>query len=384
MFVYYFFATLVLVQGFLSLRGGVRYLGYVRGALREELPVFTPRVTVIVPCRGVEQGLRDNLLSVLAQDYPDYEVIFVVDERGDAAICVIEELMRAEKRVAVRLVVAGRARECGQKVHNLRRAVPAARMASQVFVFVDWTPGRIARGCEIWWRRSAMFASARRRLQMVRAERRNLASMLRAVWNASIASALGPDMRRNFCWGGSTAIRRDVFEQLNVLEQWRGTVSDDFALTRALQHEKLPIRFVPQCLVASHETVSWSQLFEFTTRQIKITRVYAPHLWHIVLWTNLIFAGVFWGGLMLVLVGFAANKTFMWTVASCVAIIFSLGAAKAFYRLRAVNLLFRGRGQTSPSNSLAYLFLWPLTALIYLFNALVALFSRRKMARHHL
>lgn len=374
---YYFFAALVMVQGFLSLRGGVRYLAYVKRALREELPVFTPAVTVIVPCRGVEQGLRDNLLSVLAQDYPDYEVIFVVDERGDAAVCVIEELMRVEKRAAVRLVVAGPARECGQKVHNLRRAVPEARMASQVFVFVDSD----ARPHRTWIRDLVaplgdVRIGATTGYRWFVPKRRNLASMLRAVWNASIASALGPDVRRNFCWGGSTAIRRDTLEQLNVLEQWRGTVSDDFALTRALRHQKLSIRFVPQCLVASHETLNWPKLFEFTNRQIKITRVYAPHLWHIVLWTNLVFVGVFYGGLMLTIARAAANQPFIWTLA-CVAIIFFLGAAKALYRLRAISLILRGHERTSPSNLIAYLFLWPLTALIYLYNALVALFSRR-------
>ncbi|MEJ7711746.1 MAG: hypothetical protein WKF84_18240 [Pyrinomonadaceae bacterium] len=85
-----------------------------------------------------------------------------------------------------------------------------------------------------------------------------------------------------------------------MLEHWRGAVSDDFAMTRALQHEELPIVFVPQCLVASHEDVSWSELLEFTTRQIKITRVYAPHLWQIVLWTNLIFVAVFFGGVIII------------------------------------------------------------------------------------
>jgi len=37
-------------------------------------------------------------------------------------------------------------------------------------------------------------------------------SHLRAVWNAAIASALGADEQKNFCWGGSTAIRRSTFE----------------------------------------------------------------------------------------------------------------------------------------------------------------------------
>ena len=108
--------------------------------------------------------------------------------------------------------------------------------------------------------------------------RGGFASQLRSVWNASIASALGEREDKNFCWGGSTAIRRSTFEKLQVTERWRGTVSDDFTVTRMLQEAKLPIHFVPACLVPSVGECSARELLEFTNRQLKITRVYAPHL----------------------------------------------------------------------------------------------------------
>ncbi len=59
------------------------------------------------------------------------------------------------------------------------------------------------------------------------------------------------DTTKNFCWGGSTAIRRSTFERLQVAEHWRGTVSDDFTITRVLKEAKLPIHFTPNCLVPS-------------------------------------------------------------------------------------------------------------------------------------
>jgi cellulose synthase/poly-beta-1,6-N-acetylglucosamine synthase-like glycosyltransferase len=109
------------------------------------------------------------------------------------------------------------------------------------------------------------------------AESGGFASQLRSVWNASIASALGEREDKNFCWGGSTAIRKSTFEKLRIQERWRGTVSDDFLMTRVLQEAKLPIHFVPACLVASLDDCSFKELLEFTNRQLKITRVYAPH-----------------------------------------------------------------------------------------------------------
>ena len=89
---------------------------------------------------------------------------------------------------------------------------------------------------------------------------------------------------------------------MRVAERWRGTVSDDFTLTRALQEAKLPIHFVPACLVPALDSCTMSELFEFTNRQLKITRVYAPHLWKPVLIGSLLFCLVFFGGVVLVIV----------------------------------------------------------------------------------
>ena len=129
-----------------------------------------------------------------------------------------------------------------------------------------------------------------------------LASHLRSVWNGSIASALGERGDKNFCWGGSTAIRRSTFDELGIRERWRGSVSDDFTMTRALQEARLPIHFVPACLVPSLDQCTVGELLEFTNRQLKITRVYAPHLWKPVLIGSVLFCAVFFGGLALVIV----------------------------------------------------------------------------------
>jgi cellulose synthase/poly-beta-1,6-N-acetylglucosamine synthase-like glycosyltransferase len=205
-----------------------------------------------------------------------------------------------------------------------------------------------------------------------------LASHLRAVWNASIASALGADLRANFCWGGSTAIRRETFAQLDMTERWRGTLSDDFALTRALQNARLPIHFVPRCLTASHEDCSsWRELFEFTTRQLKITRVYAPRLWRIVLVSNLLFVAVFYGGLALALARLGLGLPASLPLA-LVAVIYLLGSVKALLRLRAVALAFEATHEILRAGTLAaHLFLWPLASALFLYNALAAARSRR-------
>ncbi|MDQ3804553.1 MAG: glycosyltransferase family 2 protein, partial [Acidobacteriota bacterium] len=249
--------------------------------------------------------------------------------------------------------------------------------ASEVFVFVD-TDARPGAG---WLRalvspladESVGAASGYRWFLPLRG---GLASHLRAVWNASIASALGADGRRNFCWGGSTAIRRETFERLNVSGRWRGALSDDFALTRALHEAGRGIRFVPACLTPSLEDCRLGGLLEFTTRQLKITRVYAPGLWGIVLFSNLLFVVVFFGGVALTAARAALGLNFAWTLAAVCA-VFLLGVWKAFFRLRAVALVLEDYHPELRAGLWAHLTLWPLTAALFLYNALAAGLSRR-------
>src|SRR5205085_2458595 len=196
------------------------------------------------------------------------------------------------------------------------------------------------------------------------------------VCSSDLASALGADVRRNFCWGGSTAIRRATFEKLNMRERWRGALSDDYALTRALREERLPIRFAPACLTASLEDCSFGALLEFTTRQLKITRVYAPHLWRIVLASNALFVTVFFGGLALAASRAAAGLPCAWPLA-LVSVVFLLGVWKSFFRLRAVALVLEDFHAQLRAGVWAHLLLWPLTAALFFYNALAAALSRR-------
>lgn len=380
MLIFYVLAALVVLQSLLSLRGGVRYLNFFRRELEAPRALYMPCASVFVPCRGLDQGLRLNLLALFRQHYPAYELVFVSDSAEDPALEIARQLtgeLEGETVARVRFVVAGPATESGQKVHNLRAAVAEADSASEVFVFVDTD----ARPRADWLRAlvapladEATGAATGYRWFLPAAG--GLASHLRSVWNASIASALGANVRGNFCWGGSTAVRRETFERLDMGGRWRGTVSDDYALTNALQAAGLPIRFVPACLTASVEDCTFLELFEFTTRQLKITRVYSPKLWAFVLVSNLLFVAVFFGGLALAGARAAAGLSFAWPLV-IVSVVFLLGLWKAFFRLRAVALVLEEHHGRLRRGVWAHLTLWPLTAALFLYNATAAALSRR-------
>ena|SRR5918911_766737 len=377
MYVFYFFAALLIVQAIISLRGGALYLSYIRRETAREHQSITPYASIIAPCRGLDQGLRENLAALFRQNYPAYEIIFVADSPLDPALAVVEELRRENEKRPSRIVLAGEATESGQKVHNLRAAVSEADPKSGVFVFVDSDARPRAN-----WLRSLVAPLADESIGAATGYRwfipvrGGFASTLRAVWNASIASALGERTDRNFCWGGSTAIRRATFERAEVLNEWREAASDDFAMMRALRRAGLLIHFVPNCLTVSHEDCGWRELLEFTTRQLKITRVYAPHFWKIVLFSNLLFVLIFFGGIVLAITRAALGLSFVLPLAFVLA-IYALGTAKAFLRWRAINLPLAEYREELRRGALSHLFLWPLASALYLYNALAALLSRK-------
>jgi cellulose synthase/poly-beta-1,6-N-acetylglucosamine synthase-like glycosyltransferase len=368
--VYYFFAVIAVWIGFKSVLGGVRFAAYVRRETSRVAPEFFPFVSVIAPTRGYEEGFVDNVRPLLEQNYPNYEVLFVFDSREDSSLPLVQNS-------GGKIVVSGPATNSGQKVHNLIVAVGEVDPRCEVLVFVD-TDARPGRD---WLRQlvaplSDETLGASTGYRWFVSERGGVASRLRAVWNASIASALGAATTKNFCWGGSTAIRRSTFERLRIADHWRGTVSDDFTITRVLQQANLPIHFTPHCLVPSVGDCGWRELFEFTTRQVKITRVYAPHLWLPLLLGSALFAIAFFGGIVLLALKIFFGQSF-WLLLSFLVVIFTLGAVKSFIRWRAIGIPLAGYRSALRRDLAAHIFLWPFASLVYLFNAIAAAFSRR-------
>ncbi len=375
-YIFYFFAAILVFLGWQSLRGGFLYFDFFKRELAAPKSIYTPVCSIIAPCRGLDEGLRGNLAALFRQNYPRYEIVFVVDDVRDEAVSVIQNLIVENKNAtAAKLVVAGKSENESQKVHNLRQAVLEVSDESKAFVFVDsdarpgenWLRSLVAPlkdetiGCATGYR---WFIS----------KKANFASELRSVWNASVASALGANTQKNFCWGGSTAIRRDVFERLNVREKWRGTLSDDFAVTRMMKEADLPIYFVPQALTATVENCNFRELLEFTTRQMKITRVYATHLWKASLIGSLVFTIVFWTGIALL---FFVSGVDFWLTLAFVSLIFALGAGKAFLRLKAVKLVLKDYKKELNRQVFSHLILWTLTPPLYFYNSICALFSRK-------
>jgi ceramide glucosyltransferase len=391
-FVFYFFAAALVFLSYKSFRGGIDYLNFYKKELAKSSPDFSPFVSIIAPCRGLDEDLEENLSALFRQNFPRYEVIFVVDSETDAAVQVIEKIIHRRDTEArrellensaplclcgVKLIVAGKTENESQKVHNLREAVLQVADESEVFVFVDSD----ARPDANWLKHLIAplqdeKIGAATGYRWFISKKISFASEMRSVWNASIASALGANVKSNFCWGGSMAILRGTFEKIEMREKWRGTLSDDFAVTRAMKESGLQIYFVPQALAVSVENCSLRELFEFTTRQMKITRIYAPKLWKM----SFIGAGIFnlvwaWGIFNLV---FYPARSFAFGVSLAALFLISvLSIGKSWRRLNAVRSVLKNYENDLKKQFWTQNTLWIFSPALFFYNCSCALLSRK-------
>jgi ceramide glucosyltransferase len=275
---FYFLAIVQILVGLYLLLQGLQWLNYARRRAMTDPGFYAPRTAVICPCKGVEPGLERNLTALTEFDHQNYEVFFVVASESDPA-CTTVKRVASTSRVKAHFVVADKPEACGEKVNNLRVAVEQLPPDFEFLAFVD-SDGRPGKS---WLKRLvAPLHDARlgatTTMRWLIPNRNNLPTALLAAWNAPIVTML-TENGNNFCWGGGTAIRRSVFDQAGVLEEWRNSISDDYSMTRALRRTGRSIFFVPECLTLSYVETGFSGLLEFTNRQILITRIYAKDTW---------------------------------------------------------------------------------------------------------
>jgi ceramide glucosyltransferase len=285
-FWYWFFVAPALLLAFLSLRGERKRADYAAERLGAPPVDSLPPATVIVPVKGEDDGLRDNLAALASLDYPDYDLMVVADSANDIPPGVLPS--------GVKVVLAhGDDPNTGEKVQNLQAAVRAARRESDVLAFAD-SDGRPSPG----WLRALVApldepgVGASTGYRWFTPEPPTFWTLLRGVWDAVAAGRLGPG-DNSFAWGGATAIRKDVFSEARVAEFWKNTVSDDFALAAAVHAAGLTIAYAPGALVPSYDRITAAGFFSWMRRQMMLTRRHAPKLW----WTALVAHTFYCGGM---------------------------------------------------------------------------------------
>ena len=381
-FLFWLFVVPAGAAALLSVRTGQRYREYVEAELRApELDVpgdeegadqtradYLPAVSLILPVKGLDSGLAENIKSLAGQDYPDFELLIVSRDAADPAVQAARTLLGDRAR----FLVAGEAPGgTGEKVHNLTVAVDQVRPESEVLAFAD-SDGQVSAG----WLRALVAPLADESLGATTGFRWHFpsgggfGSLLRSVWDSTIAGNMSPK-DNNFAWGGATAIRRKTFDAARVLEFWRGTVSDDYRLSAAMNVAKLGIRFVPGAMVATTGNCSGGEFLRWATRQMIITKVYRRNLW-----LAGFLAHVFYCGAMLASLGMLVFGEAPWGFGGLILTIVP-GMGKGEMRGYVARLMFPEREEWLDRFGWAYFWMVPIVTWTWLYVFVASSLTRR-------
>ena len=323
---YYYIALVAIVsQVFFSFHVYKNYR-YALNKYKRDRCWYRPRTVLIVPCKGRDMAFQKNITSFFQQDYDNYLLWFVVADEADPAyshLCNLKnQLTQTSKAKDIQIFIAGHVEQsnvgcCSQKIHNLLYCYERLEDDIDVLAFAD---SDICVGPNwlshlVYPLRESKNGAAAGYRWFVPKEN-NIATLALSAVNAKIAQLLG-NSRLNQAWGGSMAIRAELFRELQLDKIWRRSISDDFSLSRAVKKAKLKITFVPACLVASSESISWPKLFEFGRRQFLITRVTVPETWWFGLLSCLYSVLGLWIGIVL-----AVYAAFWTTVANAQLAVF--------------------------------------------------------------
>ena len=299
MFWFWLFVGPALVLALRSLAGERARAAYTRRRLSEH-PESLPPASVIVPVKGYDEGLRENLAALAALDYSDYELVVAARSAEDIPPGVLPPRCK---------VVLAHAEPAGtsEKVLNLIAAVRATRKRSQIFAFAD-SDGRVTPG----WLRALTTPLADESIGATTGyrwftPRRFGWALLRGVWDAVPAGMLGAG-DNPFAWGGAMALRKQTFFEARVLDFWKGAISDDYALSRAVHAAGLTIAYAPGALVPCLESIGGWRLLTWMRRQMMITRAYNPGNW----WPGLIAHILYCGAMAAAAIAIAYGHRLAW------------------------------------------------------------------------
>jgi len=375
LYLFYILVIEQILQGLYNLWDTLRWYQTARRRAMSHQGFYAPSVAVFCPLKGTEPGLELNLEALARFDYPNYEVFFSLAKLGDPARKIAQRIVAGSKHPA-HVILAGHPKECSEKVNNLRAAIEQAGGKFDVYVFCD-SDGRPGRA---WLSKLvAPLADARTgaatTFRWFLPQIGGMWSALASAWNAPMATFLGPQ-NRNYCWGGGTAIRREVFEAIGVADAWRTAASDDLSLTQLLRSNNLAIDFLPECLVPSVMDMKAHSFFEFTERQMILLRVYAPKVWAKALFAHLLYFSMLVSGVALA----AAN---LFTGAPAFHVVFLLltppllAILRGVLRLAAVIELLPEWKEQLLARGWIWTLLAPVVPLFSLWNHVLAAFTRR-------
>lgn len=239
---------------------------------------FTPPVSILKPCRGLDREVYENFASFCRQRYPQYEILFAVADPQDPVVPVIERLIREFPAVPIRLIHDIPAVGANGKVNKLIRLSAEARYDLLVINDSDVrvTPEYLQRVAAPFRDPQVGAATA-----MYRAETNgSLGAELEAVgitseFHAGVLSAWRLEGVK-FALGATMACTRKALEAIGGFESLADYHSDDYELGSRIAARGYRVGLLHDPVTLLHSRQSFGEFAAHQLRWALTTRYARP------------------------------------------------------------------------------------------------------------
>lgn len=241
---------------------GLTYIATVRSERERYAGTHDSPVLVIVPCRGNDYSLADNLASIKSQDYANYRVLAVVDSEDDEALEAIR------KSGMDWILSSDGCRECSGKVRAISTAISAnpdfsiyVIADSDILVRPDWLRTLVSPLGSKKYGISTSFPYFN--------PVGGFWSRVKLVWGF-VGMGMMESRLTRFGWGGSLAFRKELLDGKRM-DFFRSYVSDDVALTKLCKEEGMKISYVKEAMPLINSPDDFSTFMEWANRQTALS-----------------------------------------------------------------------------------------------------------------
>ena len=239
------------VYAFLCLWAAIRFRREARAhkALKTNSGSLTnwPPVTVLKPVCGLEKHQRENMRSACVQDYPEFQVVFSVQDAADPALPILYELQEEFGPERVTVAVENFRTGTNGKINNMIGGLRHARhdvlviSDSDVRLKPDYLKTIVAPlgknniGCVCTFYKAAGADTWYEKIELLTLN----ADFMTNVLFAHVSGA------SRFCLGASAAIHRSTLDEIGGLEALSDYLVEDYEMGRRVWESGKKVAAIP-------------------------------------------------------------------------------------------------------------------------------------------
>lgn len=273
--------TAIIVSGCIQ---GLLVLGFVRCLRNWRKPLLPdaecPHATVILCLRGGDPFLIRCLEGIKNLEYPNFDVLLVVDSRSDPCLATLEPFLSQGWDNASILYLENRLTTCSLKCSSLVTAIEQARPETKLIASIDadTVPHKT-------WLRELATALQDEKVGAATGNRWYMpdnatkGAWIRHVWNAAAVVQM---YWYGIGWGGTLAVKMDAIRDAKLIDKWSHAFCEDTMMKQQLEAIGLRIAFVPSLMMINRETCTVPGFYSWVKRQLLNARLYHPLWWAVV------------------------------------------------------------------------------------------------------